>query len=60
MILNFIFSYIFGSLLDEFIYQSNELSIKLLNEESIKDQIKRCFFKKYSEFEERLKQSKSY
>ena len=60
MILNFIFSYIFGSLLDEFIYQSNELSIKLLNEENIKDQIKRCFFKKYSEFEERLKQSKSY
>ena len=60
MILNFIFRDIFGSLLDEFIYQSNELSIKLLNEENIKDQIKRCFFKKYSEFEERLKQSKSY
>jgi predicted GTPase len=57
MILNLIFSYIFGSLLDEFIYQSNELSIKLLNETKIRDQIKRCFFKKYSEFEERLKKS---
>jgi predicted GTPase len=59
LILNFIFnSNIFGSLLDEFIYQSNELSIKLLNDEIIKEQIKRCFFKKYGEFEERLKQSR--
>ena len=59
LILNFIFNNnIFASLLDEFIYQSNELSAKLLNEEIIKEQIKRCFFKKYSEFEERLKQSR--
>jgi len=57
LVLNFIFSYMFGNLINEFIYQSNELSIKLLNEEKIKEQIKRCFFKKYSEFEKRLKQS---
>lgn len=49
------FEKIYEKLCDEFVKQFNELTSDMLKKGNIKELIKQCFMKKYSEFEERLK-----
>ena len=58
-IIQFIFDNIYEKLTDEFIKQFNPIIANLLRKGHNKELIKQCFFKKFSDFEDRLKSFKN-